>query len=715
MPFIRLIALGLITCLLSEPVCAASREIFLDQAIPPISSWVGRNTIDRKQTGRNQNRFVQAIAGLWRAPTNTPEPFKQLRLESGEILSVYRLNIALLEQHAVELTQLANLLAVLQWTPEKLKAKWRAYPNQHSFMMVNSAGAIVGMSLAYEKNEIDGTITAPEIPKKQRHLYAGPGAIAKEYQSLRLGDQLLICIIDSYQMTLEEGVDLTEIGMVVQATRANQVANAINSSPTRRGMRVIGTKEYEGRAWEDQDHIYYRDMANLVAYVRAVERTSRIRPIRPFKPAKPATFLNRYGFHGHLVAVGQDEVFEAIDRAIELRNAKRIAIDGPPAAGKSSFVDGQVTWSGGKSFQVISKDDFLLSEAERDALMVALVAAFAADPQLFFSQHGLFIDIDRSRFFNRLDQLVAEQANKNFPGTPTLIEGVGLLSAEARTYSDLRIFIDVTDDMALIQRRLERNKQRGKARSPETIQQWSRELIIPVIRAKQRMRNYMEHADFVIINDDVSTPLLYAAAPEAQRPWPVVRYLVYMAVYTLLGFWVGKIPELLYHLPQVVHDARGIISLTHEQVPIFYRLSWTNILHTTNLWGDTPTALMFKQALQLPFVLGFLHFLSRTLIRKIHRWFALGGLTLYGSSLLGSMLYSALYGGEVDIFKWQATEIRSWVASVPDIYGQVGWFLFTLGVVMGLPRILPPLVSLRRGLNVLPASTHSKLDLLRSA
>src|SRR5205807_9917195 len=126
------------------------------------------------------------------------KPSKRFRLPSGELVSAYALNDALVERYARELVDVANLLPALKWSPEQLKAKWKAFPNQHSYVFVNDGGSIIAMALGYERNEIEGAIGVPDIPRKQKHLYLGPGAIREEYRRRGLFEQLVFCILESY-------------------------------------------------------------------------------------------------------------------------------------------------------------------------------------------------------------------------------------------------------------------------------------------------------------------------------------------------------------------------------------------------------------------------------------------------------------------------------------------------------------------------------------
>ena len=124
------------------------------------------------------------------------------------------------------------------------------------------------MALGYERNEIEGAIGVPDIPRKQKHLYLGPGAIREEYRRRGLFEQLVFCILESYAQSLGNATDLSQIGVIVQATRANRIANRLYGTQKKLGFRFIGSKEYEGRAGHDQDNLYYKDAASLLARLR---------------------------------------------------------------------------------------------------------------------------------------------------------------------------------------------------------------------------------------------------------------------------------------------------------------------------------------------------------------------------------------------------------------------------------------------------------------
>lgn len=178
--------------------------------------------------------------------------------------------------------------------------------------------------------------------------------------------------------------------------------------------------------------------------------------------------------------------------AARAEGARRVAIDGPDASGKTTLANELARALASRAVGVgrVSLDDFLRPEAER----------YRAGRE---SPEGYYRDsFDHGRF---CAAVVAET------GAIVIADGIFLLRPEFRDLWDLTIFLDVPEDEIL-----RRAQRRDGANLGAELQRLYRCRYLPAQRRYREAVRPEELADFVVDNTDPAWPLLRRA--RAARP-----------------------------------------------------------------------------------------------------------------------------------------------------------------------------------------------------
>jgi uridine kinase len=168
---------------------------------------------------------------------------------------------------------------------------------------------------------------------------------------------------------------------------------------------------------------------------------------------------------------------------------RRIAVDGPDAAGKTTLADELAHALRSRGFEVtrMSGDSFLRPAAERHR-------------QGRHSPEGYF---DDSFDYESLRAGLAEAE------TLVVCDGVFLLQRAIADLWDLRIFVTVSFE-EMLRRALDRDVAR-LAGSREEVERLYRERYIPGQRLYLEREHPLERTDLVVDNEDPERPLLKAA------------------------------------------------------------------------------------------------------------------------------------------------------------------------------------------------------------
>jgi uridine kinase len=185
--------------------------------------------------------------------------------------------------------------------------------------------------------------------------------------------------------------------------------------------------------------------------------------------------------------VKRAELIERLADAIDAAGARRVAIDGPDAAGKTTLADelAHALRARGREVTRVSADDFLRPCEERYR-------------RGELSPEGYYED---SFDYDALRVALAHSAGI------AIVDGIFLLRPALRDAWDFRVFVSVGFEEVL-RRALERDEARFGSR--EEVERRYRARYIPGQELYFAAARPLEAADVVVSNDDPAEPLLCA-------------------------------------------------------------------------------------------------------------------------------------------------------------------------------------------------------------
>ena len=187
-------------------------------------------------------------------------------------------------------------------------------------------------------------------------------------------------------------------------------------------------------------------------------------------------------------------------QSVSVAHPTRVAIDGAPAAGKTTLADELAVVLRGRGCQVIraTVDDFLFPKVQRYR-------------RGEYSAEGCYFDAHDTRTLRRvlLDPL-GPDGDRRFQCGPTsvvetaptdavlLFDGVFLMRPELVEHWDLRIFVSVALETTVARAVIRENS------APAEVERRWRERYLPAQRLYFALDRPAEHADIVVHNDDRS-------------------------------------------------------------------------------------------------------------------------------------------------------------------------------------------------------------------
>jgi len=253
-----------------------------------------------------------------------------------------------------------------------------------------------------------------------------------------------------------------------------------------------------------------------------------------------ANSIQRYGFQGNLVATDQETFYEKLGDEIEGRNANIVAVDGLCGTGKTTLVRGNEKYgvSALKAYLstrfnrpvvIIKGDWFLKARSDRvynphntqeitwydnpplnRTLNEANTFLNSARPGKFHHLSGKAYDHRTGKRGAELAELVEPIAHNAL----IIVDGDYLFKRiESRFLDiiDVWVFVDVLDDENAIVNIINREGEKDLADQQDftVLRNRMTEISIPSMRGLQRAGDYMEHMDFVAIQDDFKQPRFY--------------------------------------------------------------------------------------------------------------------------------------------------------------------------------------------------------------
>ncbi|MCX5678373.1 MAG: ARMT1-like domain-containing protein [Candidatus Omnitrophica bacterium] len=258
--------------------------------------------------------------------------------------------------------------------------------------------------------------------------------------------------------------------------------------------------------------------------------------------------ISRYGFQGKLIATDLDGLFEKIGDMVAEKDGRLLAVDGLASAGKTTLVKGNnaLQVKGLKTYLenrfgrpviCLERDWFLKSREERKAVCAHLHPdeIFTEEAETHFDNEAYvqkltevleFLNTKgppgetyqlKGKAYNWISEKVdADLSDMGYvPPIPrnaiVIVEGQHTLAKTNPGFFDVKVFVDVADTGKTLERAVQKEMGRDEVRrrSADDIRKRMRQVDIPSSRALQERGNYMEHMDFVVMNDDLSRPLIY--------------------------------------------------------------------------------------------------------------------------------------------------------------------------------------------------------------
>lgn len=164
---------------------------------------------------------------------------------ANETVSIRVLDRELLTSRMEEVKVLQHLIkGTRRWEEWAFNRRWRRYPQQHSFVLVNGSGRLVGLCLAYEmiytRHRVIRVIKN-DRPFPDTFLYINVVAVRPEYTRRGLAQQLILHSAKSYA-DANSGVDPETLRAVIHVDATNPAAN--NLYEGRLGFEEIGRIPY---------------------------------------------------------------------------------------------------------------------------------------------------------------------------------------------------------------------------------------------------------------------------------------------------------------------------------------------------------------------------------------------------------------------------------------------------------------------------------------
>ena len=260
--------------------------------------------------------------------------------------------------------------------------------------------------------------------------------------------------------------------------------------------------------------------------------------------SSPVTNIEHYGFRGKLIATDQETFYEKLGDEVERKDAKIVVVDGLCGTGKTTLVKGNKKYgvSGLKAYLsarfnrpvvIIKGDYFLKARSARvyDAHNPQEITWYDNATLNKSLGGGIRFLIDKANAgkYHRL----SGKAYSHITGKQTdeLAELVGPIAHNALMIVDgdylfkriepkflkfldsigIWVFVDVLNDENAIVNIIDREKEKDLADQQDfgVLRNRMTEISIPSMRGLQRAEDYMEHMDFVAIQDDFKQPRFY--------------------------------------------------------------------------------------------------------------------------------------------------------------------------------------------------------------
>ena len=212
----------------------------------------------------------------------------------------------------------------------------------------------------------------------------------------------------------------------------------------------------------------------------------------------------------------RDQLLSSLAEAVEsvtLPHATRVAVDGPPAAGKTTLADelAVVLRARGRDVIRATIEDFLFPRAQRYRRGEYSPEACYFDNHDYEALNRVLLDPLGPHGEGRFQHAVYDKATDATVSPPTrtapsdavlVFDGVFLMRPELFDRWDLRIFVS-TDFEATVDRALVR--ERDAMSAPDIERRW-RERYIPSQQLYFATVRPTDHADVVVHNDDLHQP-----------------------------------------------------------------------------------------------------------------------------------------------------------------------------------------------------------------
>lgn len=217
-----------------------------------------------------------------------------------------------------------------------------------------------------------------------------------------------------------------------------------------------------------------------------------------------------------MVHRSRDEMIGRLAEAVgsvTVAHPTRVAVDGAPAAGKTTLADelAGVLREQGRDVIRATIDDFLVPRAQRYARGEYSAESCYFDAHDYDALHRVLLDPLGPGGDRRFQHAVYDHATDTALSPPTVassadavlvFDGVFLLRPEVVDRWDLRIFVSTTLDRTVDRAVI---RERGVSARAEVERRW-RERYIPSQQLYFATARPMHHADIVVHNDDPQQP-----------------------------------------------------------------------------------------------------------------------------------------------------------------------------------------------------------------